>query len=308
MISNSNVLVIGSINMDFVINCKRLPKPGETCFGKQFSRHPGGKGANQAVAACQLGAPTKFIGARGDDEEGNKLLKHLKSTGLSTSFKISKKATGTAHIFVTENGENHIVVISGANNDFNPDDLNHISEELIKSKVLLLQLEIPLETVKNAAKLASQSGVIVILDPAPARELPDDLLRYVDFIIPNQNELKQLTKSTTGEESSQAKFLLSKGVKNVLITKGKKGVTLYNNDEKQNFKAPKVEVIDTTAAGDAFAGALATGISKGLTLKNSIRLGIYYSSVSVTMVGAQSSMLNKTDFWKQRPESKELFE
>lgn len=304
---DKNIVVVGSLNMDYVVNCERLPRPGETLPGNGFARHPGGKGANQAAAAGKLGAVPTFIGARGKDEIGESLEEHLKSMGVKPDLKLSDAKTGSAHITVTGDGQNHIILITGANGSLSPADVQAKKDLLDKADYLLLQLEIPLETVIKAAELAREAGAEVILDPAPARELPPKLLRMVDYLLPNEEELKQLTAelvdSKNPDPKERAKILLETGVKNVLLTQGSAGVLMLNEENEKKFAAPKVEVVDTTAAGDAFAGALACGLGLGLSLEEAIKLGVYYGSAAVTSPGAQSSLLSRDELLEFMPET-----
>ncbi|MFW5994100.1 MAG: ribokinase [Halanaerobiaceae bacterium] len=290
----AEIVIIGSMNMDFVVNSARLPEPGETITGKSFARHPGGKGANQAAAAGLLGVRPLFIGARGDDDIGQSLEDNLNHQGVETSLITADAETGTAHIFVTDDGENHIIVIPGANGTLNADDIESAAAKIEEAEILLLQLEIPLEAVEKAAELAAEAGTKVILDPAPAQELPDDLLAKVDYLLPNETELESLTGSTGIEEGCRQ--LLAKGVKNIIVTLGGDGALLINSAGRKSFAAPEIEVVDTTAAGDALAGALASALNRGLNLEGAIKEGIYYGSAAVTRPGAQSSLFTREEF------------
>jgi len=290
----AEIVVIGSMNMDFVVNCNRLPEPGETIAGKSFAKYPGGKGANQAAAAGLLGAKPLFIGAIGADDIGQSLAESLHDQGVETELITADTETGTAHIFVTEDGENHIIIIPGANGTLTRKNIRSVAEEIQKANILLLQLEIPLKAVIEAANLAAASKTKVILDPAPAQDLPAELLARIDYLLPNETELARMTDSKDITAGSQ--YLLAKGVKNVIVTRGEKGALLVNSKGKQNFSAPAVEVVDTTAAGDALAGAFAVALNKGLDLEEAIKEGIYYGAAAVSRAGAQSSLLTKNEF------------
>lgn len=307
---NSSIVVVGSLNMDHVINCERLPRPGETIAGSDFNRYPGGKGANQAVAAGQLQASPLFIGARGQDESGKTLENDLQSRGVKTDLKHCQIRTGTAHIFVTADGENHIVIIPGANDELYPEDIEQRSEIFRTSDILLMQLEIPLKTVIKTAELAADAGVTVLLDPAPAKTLSSELLQKVDYLLPNKEELGQLTPEIAGEsekkEIKRAELLLDKGVNNIILTRGNKGAKLINRNRTFSAVARDVEAIDTTAAGDAFAGAFAVGLARGVSVEKSVRLGVAYGSAAVTAAGAQSSLKSLAEFSKFAPEIVEL--
>ncbi len=297
------IVVIGSMNMDYVIDCPRLPNPGETLSGNKFTTHPGGKGANQATAVAKLGADPVFIGSRGDDDAGSCLEAILNENQIKTELKISKKDTGSAHIFVTEGGENYIITIKGANGSLTVEDIEAKNDLIASSDYLMIQLEIPLEAVIRATEIATDSDTKVILDPAPVQVLPEELLKNLDFILPNEEELKQLTKNMVVEtgEIDRARELFRQGVKNVVITKGDKGVYILNNQIERYFKAPKVKAVDTTAAGDAFAGGLAVGLAKNLDLTKAIKIGVLYGSAAVTSSGAQSSLMSKNEFLEAMP-------
>ncbi len=306
---SSKIVVVGSMNMDHVVNCQRLPEPGETIKGEKFNTHPGGKGANQAAAVGQLGGEPLFIGARGRDNIGSQLENHLQEMGVQTNLKLSEKSTGSAHIFVTSDGENHIVIIPGANDTITPEDIRKIKHKLKNVKVVLLQLEIPLDTVVETARISSQMGAKVLLDPAPVKRLPQNLLKNVDYLLPNNQEFRQMTPDLDGEsidELDRVRYLHDKGVGNIVVTRGEKGVLLFGEDGRQKLAARKVDVVDTTAAGDAFAGAFALGLAAGLSNKKAARLGIAYGSAAVTGAGAQSSLLNREEFSEFAPEMRRL--
>ncbi len=290
----AEIVIIGSINMDFVVNSERLPEPGETITGSSFARHPGGKGANQAAAAGLLGVRPLFIGARGDDDIGQSLEDNLNQQGVETSLIKAGRETGTAHIFVTDDGENHIIVIPGANGALDAEDIETIAAKIEEAEILLLQLEIPLEAVEKAAELAVEAGTKVILDPAPAQELSDELLAKVDYLLPNETELKKLTGIDDIDKGCRQ--LLDKGVKNVIVTLGEAGAILINQEGSLELQAPEVDVVDTTAAGDALAGAFAAALNRGLNLKEAIKEGIYYGSAAVSRPGAQSSLFTRDEF------------
>jgi ribokinase len=292
---NEGVLVIGSANMDLVVTADRFPKPGETIFGKKYQMFPGGKGANQAVSAAKLGVRTIFVGKFGDDQFHKVLNNSMSNNGvvLDHSFVDKNEDTGVAFIIVRGDGQNEIVVISGSNMKLMPQDLENKKNLFDECNVVLCQLEIPLETVQYAAKLASEKKALFILNPAPASQLPEDLLRYIDYLTPNENELELLTGIKIIDEDSienAAKSLIKRGIRNVIVTMGSKGALFVNESHKIKFPANKVEVVDTTAAGDAFNGALAYSLAKGMEITEAIKMANIVASIAVTRMGAQSSM------------------
>lgn len=289
------VLVVGSANMDLVVTSERFPNPGETVFGKNFAMFPGGKGANQAVSCAKLGGLTYFLGKMGNDEFQSSLKRSLNESGVNISDVLIEDGaqTGVALISVDGSGENEIIVISGTNMRFTTNDLLQKQEYFSKVKVVLSQLEIPLQTVTLAAQLAKQNDAIFILNPAPAAQLSDELFSLVDFLTPNESELEILTNIKIVDECSAekaAKVLLEKGVNNVLVTLGEKGSLLVNCNSVKHFDSCKVKAIDTTAAGDSFNGALAYSLSIGKSIEDAIHFASYAAAVSVTRMGAQTSM------------------
>ena len=293
--NKQGVLVIGSSNLDLVVTTKRFPKPGETIFGKKFEMFPGGKGANQAVCAARLGCKTYYIGKMGNDEFHEKLSVILEEAGVDINnlFIDENEHTGTALITVDEAGQNQIVVISGSNMKLSPKDINSKSDLFSNTAIVLTQLEIPIETVIEAAKLAHKNHAIFILNPAPATSLPENLFPLIDYITPNENELELLSGLTIKDDSSirlAAEKLLEKGIRNVIVTLGDRGSMLINKSTTKHFPVSKVEVVDSTAAGDAFNGALASSLSEGNTIEKAIELANKVASISVTRMGAQSSL------------------
>jgi len=291
----SNILVIGSTNTDMVVKTSKFPAPGETILGGSFLMNPGGKGANQAVAAQRLGGNVTFIGKTGDDIFGKQAVELLKKEGINTDKILIDKAnpSGIALITVDENGENSIVVASGANGTLVPKDITDIDFLSDEIEVLLLQLEIPLETVIYAASLSAKMKKKVILNPAPARPLPDHLLNDLYMITPNETEAEQLTGiSVTDAISAQqaALTLKEKGVQNIIITMGASGAYVLSSEYSGMVEAPKVKAVDTTAAGDTFNGALAVFLSEGENIQKAVSLACKAASVSVTRFGAQASV------------------
>lgn len=296
------VVVFGSINMDLVVRTPRLPAPAETITGHEFFTAPGGKGANQAVAVARLGAPTKMVGRVGGDAFGQELRQNLISAGVDVSlvFTDSAVSSGVAVIAVDDNAQNNIIIVPGANGRVGQDDLKRLEANLAGAKVLLLQLEVPLEGVIAAARLAHERGITVVLDPAPAQDLPAELYSLVDMITPNEIEAGQLIGVAIKNQTdavSAAKMLLGLGVKTVVVKMGALGV-LYTQAEEEPTFVPAFEVnaIDTVAAGDAFNGGLAAALVEGQSLPVAIRWGAAAGALSATKMGAQPSMPTRAEF------------
>jgi ribokinase len=280
------ITVIGSINMDLVTATNQIPKVGETVLGLSFHTIPGGKGANQAVAAARLGADVTIIGCVGDDVFGETLSEHLKKQEIHTEHvhRISETSTGTASITLSE-GDNSIIVVPGANAFVSPDIVEKHEEIISKSDMILLQLEIPLGSVIKAAELAKKHKVPVILNPAPIQKLPKDLLEMINYLTPNEHEQELLFSSIDGTEQELAKLK-----EKCIVTKGSKGVVIFNNGEPQEIPSIRVEAVDTTGAGDTFNGALAYAICEGLELEDACRFANVVGAISVTKLGAQGGM------------------
>lgn len=293
------VLVVGSLNMDLVVSAQRFPKRGETIFGEKFATFPGGKGANQAVAAGKLGANVSMVGCVGRDGFGSELLLSLQANDVNIDFvrKVSG-ATGTALITVADDGANTIVVVGGANLECLPADVDRALEALPESGILLVQNEVPRETVEYAIKSAKEKGWTVILNPAPVRSIARELMPLVDIIIPNETEMALLTDSsvdTREDVMCAAKKLLEYGVGNVIVTLGDKGAICCNESGEYSIPAYVVKAVDTTAAGDAYAGALAAGLAEGKTLPDSMVFAAAVAALSVTKQGAQPSLPKRVD-------------
>jgi ribokinase len=281
--------------MDLMVKSPRIPAIGETILGGDFIMTPGGKGANQAMAAAKLGAEVYFIARLGDDIFAQQSLDNFKKENINTKYVIRTKQapSGVALITVDDAGNNVIVVAPGANQKLSPDDIKKAESDIASSGALVAQLEIPLETVEFAARLAKKNGILFILDPAPAQTLSPELLKMIDVLTPNETEACILTDiEVTDEESARAaaKKLLEYGVKAVILTLGSKGFLLADNDKMKFAPALKVDSVDTTAAGDAFTASLSVGLAKGKTLYDSAVYANYVAALSVTKIGAQSSM------------------
>jgi ribokinase len=296
------VTVFGSINMDLVVSTPRLPLAGETLIGRHFTTIPGGKGANQAVAAARLGIPTTLVGRVGGDRFGQTLLDSLNASGvMSDRILIDAESTsGVALITVDDTAENHIIVIPGANGSIEAiADVKRLIDILPNTDVLLLQLEIPLAAVVAAAQAAKQAGVTVILDPAPAHpQLPIELYAAIDILTPNQVEANQLVGFTVNNletATKAAQQFHQKGVKTVIIKLGKQGA--FCSTTKETFVVPAflVQAVDTVAAGDAFNGGLAAAIAEKQPFQQAVRFATAVAALSVTKAGAQSSMPQRAE-------------
>lgn len=291
-----SIVVFGSINMDLVVHSPRLPVPGETLTGDSFFTAPGGKGANQAVACARLGASTRLIGRVGGDVFGNNLLQSLAENRVNVSAVSTdqSQSTGVALITVDAKAENTIVIIAGANGQLDQTDVNRLTNSAT-DRVLLLQLEAPLEIVTTAARTAHERGLTVILDPAPARPLPPELYAYVDILTPNETEAGLLTGLSLDADApieQAASLLLQRGVKNVVIKLGGRGAYTRSANESSGRFMPAfhVSAIDTVAAGDAFNGGLAVALSEGKPFHDALCWGMATGAISTTRRGAQPSM------------------
>lgn len=291
---SEKILVIGSSNTDMVVKSATLPIPGETILGGEFLMNPGGKGANQAVAAAKLEGDVTFITSVGTDVFGKEALKGFEHHGIDTSFVLQqpKLPSGVALIMVDEKGENCISVASGANNALDKKAIDKAKASFDKASYLLMQLEVPLETVNYAAEKAFDQHIQIVLNPAPAQKLPDELLAKLYMITPNETETKLLTGVDVTDEVSAIKaanILREKGVNTVIITLGKKGAFVVADDLQELISPPQVKAVDTTAAGDTFNGALVVGLAEGMALKDAVIFANKAAAFSVTRLGAQSS-------------------
>jgi ribokinase len=296
MIVAGRIVVVGSLNVDLVVGVDRLPAPGQTVAGRDFAAIPGGKGANQACAAARLGGEVSMIGRVGEDAHGELLRQSLASAGVDVSHVLSdaRAATGVALITVERSGQNDIVIVPGANGAFTVEELERGQEQLDSAAVVLLQLEVPLPTVQAAARRARRAGATVILDPAPAAPLPDDLLRDIDYLTPNETELAALVGGARpegdAEAARQARELIGRGARAVVVKRGERGALLVVAGGETSWPALSVTAVDATAAGDAWNGAFAFALASGSPPAVAGRLATAAAAVSVTRRGAQPSM------------------
>lgn len=295
-----SILVFGSINMDLTTYVPHLPAPGETLLGHSFMTVPGGKGANQAVAAARIGAPVKLVGRIGDDGFGREIALALRSEGVDTSHMDidTQHPTGLAVISVDDAAENTIIVIPGANGALDRTDVQRCIRLLDKAKVLLIQLETPIEVSMAVAAAAKERGVTVILDPAPASNIPMKFYPLIDYLTPNETETRALTgiwPSTTEEAEHAAADLLKRGAKTVVIKMGSRGLYYSDGKNAEPVKPYPVVAVDTVAAGDAFNGGLAVALSEGRALAEAVRWGAAAGALAVTQAGAMPSMPYRDD-------------
>ncbi|MGJ7252107.1 ribokinase [Morganella morganii] len=293
--TTSRLTVLGSINVDHIMNIAQFPAPGETVIGKQYQTAFGGKGANQAVACGRSGADITFIACVGDDAIGAEILAQLQRDRIHTAAVsvVPEATTGVAMIFVNEDGENVIGISAGANAALTPEYFVPYKGLVEQSDALLMQLESPLETVIAAAQAAKNHQTRVILNPAPARELPDSLLKLVDVITPNETEAEKLTGISVSDETGAARaaqVLHDKGIGQVLITLGSRGVWLSVNGEGRRIPGFKVNAVDTIAAGDTFNGAYVTALLEGKPADEAVRFAHAAAAIAVTRRGAQPSV------------------
>lgn len=290
----SDVLVVGSINMDLVVKVDEIPKVGETLHGEELVQIPGGKGANQAVAISKLGNQVVFLGKVGDDAYGQELIRSMNKSGVDTSLiEGCDSNTGMALINVDKAGNNNIVVIPGANFKVDKEYLHRNIDAFNKARIVLLQLEIPVETVKESLRIAKDLGKISILNPAPAIHLDDEIIKNVDILIPNEHELERISKVEISDDNSlleATSILLAKGIKEIIVTLGQKGVLYVNKEGHTFYQACLVDAVDTTAAGDSFIGGFIAAYLRGLDMGKAIDIGQTAASITVQRLGAQSSL------------------
>jgi ribokinase len=291
----SRIVVVGSVNTDMVVKGRHLPRPGETVTGGQFIMAAGGKGANQAVAAARLGAEVTLIAKVGHDVFGDQAIENFRRERIRTDciLRDDINATGVALILVDDSGENLISVASGANHALLPHEIESLADRIRSADVLMLQLEVPIDTVCAAAKIATESGVLVILDPAPAAPLPDGLLQHVAYLTPNETETERLTGIPVHDEASArqaAAQLRAAGAKYVIVTLGAGGALLAGPECTVLVPSERIEAVDTTAAGDAFNGGLAQALAGKMELERAVRQACLVGALSAMKLGAQPSL------------------
>jgi ribokinase len=289
-----NIVVVGSSNTDMIIRLKRIPRPGETVLGGEFATAAGGKGANQAIAAARAGGKVSMIARVGRDTLGDRAIADFVKDGIDVTHVTRDRyeSSGTALIFVSRDGENSIAVASGANGRLSSAHVGRACSVIANARALLIQLETPLETVESAARFAASHGTLVILNPAPARRLPNSLLRHVSVLTPNEWEAEQLTgiklRGIASAEKAAA-TLRRRGVPSVVLTLGAKGALVANEQGTELVPAFTVKAVDTTAAGDVFNGALAVALTEGQSIVQAVRMANAAAALSVMRLGAQPS-------------------
>ena len=298
-----HIVVVGSLNMDLVVKSPRHPEVGETILGSEFRTYPGGKGANQAVAAAKLGCPVKMVGRVGKDPFANELLEAISIEKLDSAYIIRdpNEPTGVAFITVDQDGQNSIIVIPGANARVSPEDVQAAEKVFIGAAVLLIQLECPLPAVVRAIDLAKKHQLQVVLNPAPGQVLGIDILSKVDFLLPNQSELALISGEQDLNRAIDTMRELGCGA--MVITMGGEGVLVVDATSEIQIPALDVKVVDTTAAGDAFAGAFAVALTEGYGLYDAARWGTIAGALAVTGAGAQPSLPSRVEFNRLLQES-----
>ncbi|MBM7582958.1 ribokinase [Caldicoprobacter guelmensis] len=288
--------VVGSINTDLIVKARRMPQKGETIIGDKFLMFPGGKGANQAVAVSRLGVETFMFGSVGDDNNGSYMLDVLRSEKVNTSFiqKVEGEKTGVAIIYISElENDNRIVVIPGANQKTTVEYVKQIEDYLIQADIFLIQMEIPLETIEYVVDFLYRNKKIIILNPAPAMKLSEEIVEKVNFITPNEHECSIVFDYTKKREELMRRF-----PNKLIVTEGEKGVRFFDGNRIIHIPALNVDVVDTTGAGDAFNGAFAAALAEGKSLYHAVKFANVAAGLSVTKIGAQAGMVDREQIEK----------
>jgi len=285
------IVVIGSINMDVSLQVPHIPQVGETILAKAMKKSGGGKGANQALTIARLGGTISFISRVGDDDAGHSLYQELDSANINMEGVVTDKTqpTGMASIYVSDSGDNNIVVYSGANFAIDKEQIDQYRGLIAGADYCVMQLEVPLNTIEYAVDICVEEGVCIILNPAPARTLSPELLRKISYIVPNETELQVLAGNNDPMEE-QAQALLALGVKHVIVTRGRSGSMLINGNGIRSFPSIQVDAVDTTAAGDSYVGGLVVALSEGKTIEEAMRFATIVAGVTVTRQGAFMSI------------------
>ena len=297
---SADILVIGSLNMDLVVSAERAPEAGETLHGQDFQTTPGGKGSNQAAAAAKLGASTAMAGRVGADEFGARLKNSLTNLGVDTSTVLTDETqpTGVALIIVDAAGENRILLVAGANGQVSPADVGNLRPAIQQAKILVLQLEIPLETVSAALQIAAECGIPTMLNLAPAYPIPDEMLQKITYLVVNESEaglLSELPVHDLDSAKAACKALFERGATTIIITLGSQGALLATPHDFYTLPAYPVDVVDTTAAGDAFSAGFAVALLESGDLQSSVAYANAVGALTVTKFGAQASLPTKDD-------------
>lgn len=295
-----SIVVIGSFMMDMVVRTKRVPDAGETIVGMSFAKFPGGKGANQAVAAARLGGDVIMVGKLGADANGEEMRKAIEQEGIDTRYILQEDSeiSGIGSVILDDTGQNRIIVVPGANLKLTPEEVGQISEVIRSADMVVMQLEMNIHTVERAAEIATNYGVPVILNPAPAQELSEQLLRNITYLTPNESELELLTGMTihTLEDTDKAaQMLIDKGVRHVIVTLADKGALIVTQHDSQWISGFQVEAVDTVAAGDSFNGALAVQLVRGKSLAEAVKYANAAGALTVTKPGAIPSLPMKEE-------------
>lgn len=308
-----DLIVVGSLNMDLVIRAQRFPRPGETIQGGDLATYPGGKGANQAVAASKQQLDVAMVGSVGQDQFGDRLIQSLASQGVDTTFisRDPQSATGTAVIIVIEGGENSILLSAGANGAMEPGAIDLAQTLFASAETLLLQFEIPMEVVEHAAKVGRDHGLRVIVNPAPGRQIPGTLMEKIDYLLPNETELGLLAGievSDLPSAKTAARRILEMGVPQIIVTLGEQGCLVVTATKAVHLPTPQVEVVDTTAAGDSFIGGFVAALHRGRSVTDAAATANLAGALATTQPGAQPSLPSWADVQRFSQEGQQRHE